>query len=108
MRTTTLAAPPPVVTACLACGWAQAFPRRCPRIPTSRGGSGFGGIEGSSGARVGKANTILMVPNDGPTLSNGTVNGAPSGLHGYAGEKRFVFVLRNVTNGVGDIVSHDL
>ena len=58
--------------------------------------------------RVGKADTILVTPNDWSTLSNGTVDGAPTGLHRYVGEQRFVFVLLNVTDGDGDLVSYDL
>jgi hypothetical protein len=57
---------------------------------------------------VGKANTLLMTPNDGSTLSNGTADGEPTGLHRYVGENRFVFVLLNVTDGHGDLVSLDL
>jgi len=43
--------------------------------------------------RVGKANTLLLTPNDGSTLSNGIVDGEPTGLHRYVGEQRFAFVL---------------
>src|SRR5437867_8875840 len=57
--------------------------------------------------RVGKANTLLMAPNDWSTLSNGTVDGRPTGLHRYAGEQRFVFGLLNVTDGHGDVGSYD-
>ncbi len=58
--------------------------------------------------RVGKANTLLLTPNDWSTLSNGTVDGEPTGLHRFVGENRFVFVLLNVTDGHGDLVSYDL
>ncbi len=58
--------------------------------------------------RVGKANTLLIVPNDWSTLTNGTVDGVPSGLHRYVGEQRFVFGLLNVTDGDGDLVSYDI
>ena len=57
--------------------------------------------------RVGKANTLLVTPNDWSTLSNGTVGGVPTGLHRYVGEQRFVFVLLNVTDGHGDLASFD-
>jgi len=49
-----------------------------------------------------------MTPNDWSTLSNGTVDGSPTGLHRYVGENRFVFVLLNVTDGHGNLVSYDL
>ena len=58
--------------------------------------------------RVGKANTLLVAPRDWSTLSNGTVDGTPSGLHRYVGENRFVFALLNVTDGQGNVASYDL
>ena len=58
--------------------------------------------------RVGKANTLLMTPNDWSTLSNGTADGEPTGLHRYVGENRFVFVLLNVTDGHGNLASYDM
>ena len=58
--------------------------------------------------RVGKANTLLVTPRDWSTLSNGTVDGTPSGLHRYVGENRFVFALLNVTDGQGNVASYDL
>jgi hypothetical protein len=36
------------------------------------------------------------------------VDGTPTGLHRYAGEQRFVFVLLNVTDGHRNLASYDL
>ena len=98
-----LAVPPEVITACLACGWVHGHPWRCPghltlaMIPAIR-------RQNAEDVRVGKANSLLLTPNDWSTVSNGTVDGEPTGLHRYAGENRFVFVLLNVTDGHGDLV----
>jgi len=89
---------PPTIIACLACGWVHGPPWRCPESARKI----------IRVFRVGKANTLLMTPNDWSTLSNGTVDGVPTGLHRYAGENRFVFVLLNVTDGHGNLVSYDL
>lgn len=72
-----------VLTACLACGWVHGQPWRCPESTAKR----------ARVFRVGKANSLLLTPNDWSTLSNGTVDGTPTGLHRYSGENRFVFVL---------------
>ncbi len=87
-----------MLTACLRCGWVHGFPWSCPN-PTAKRDRVF---------RVGKANTLLLTPNDWSTLGNGTVDGEPTGLHRFVGENRFVFVLLNVTDGHGDLVSYDL
>ena len=58
--------------------------------------------------KVGKTNTLIVAPNDWSTLSNGTVDGRPSGLHRYVGEQRFVFTLLNVTDGVGSALDWDM
>jgi len=78
-----LAAELQALTACLACGWVHAYPWRCSES-TAKPVRVF---------RVGKANTLPMTPNDWSTLSNGTVDGEPTGLHRFVGENRFVFVL---------------
>jgi hypothetical protein len=93
-----LAAHLEALTACLACGWVHGFPWRCPNFAAKP----------ARVFRVGKANTLLLTPNDGSTLSNGTVDGEPTGLHRYVGENRFVVVLLNVTDGRGDLASYDL
>ena len=89
--------PLPVLTACLACGWVHGYPWRCPES-TAKGDRVF---------RVAKSNTLLFVPNDWPTLTNGTVDGVPTGRPRYLGEQRFVFVLLNVTDGNGNLASYD-
>jgi len=80
-----LASEPDVLTACLACGWVHGFPWRCPTgqrsavVPTFR-------RQNANAVRVGKANTLLLTPNDWSTLSNGAGDGEPTGLHRYVGE----------------------
>jgi hypothetical protein len=79
-----LASEPDVLIACLACGWVHGSPWRGPHAyltvapAVSR--------QTANPFRVGKANTLLMTPNDWSTLSNGTVDGEPTGLHRYVGE----------------------
>jgi len=90
---------PEVFTACLSCGWVHSHPWRCPESTAKPNVRVF---------RVGKANTLLLTPNDWSTLSNGTVDGEPTGLHRYVGENRFVFVLLNVTDGRGNLALYDL
>jgi len=89
---------PPVLTACLTCGWVHGYPWRCLEIAAN-----FIRV-----FRVAKSNTLLLVPNDWNTLSNGTVDAMPTGRHRYVGEQRFVFVLLNVTDGHGNLASYDL
>jgi len=87
-----------IQTACLVRGWVHGPPWRCPETAA----------KAARIFRVGKANTLLMTPNDWSTLSNGTVDGSPTGLHRYAGENRFVFVLLNVTDGHGNLALDDV
>jgi len=71
-----LASVPDVLTACLACSWVHESPWRCPRSATKT----------VRVFRFGEANTLLLTPNDWSTLSNGTVDGEPTGLHRFVGE----------------------
>jgi predicted RNase H-like HicB family nuclease len=56
---------PPVLIACLSCGCVHGYSWRCPETAAKT----------ARVFRVGKANTLLLTPNDWSALSTGTVDG---------------------------------
>jgi hypothetical protein len=73
-----------ILTACLSCGWVHAFPWRCQNVSDLAVIPATGRQNDIRVFRVGKANTLLLTPNDWSTLSNRKSTGKAFGPYRVA------------------------